>query len=117
MHDIPEQYTGDVPAPFKWDHPDIKSGLAEGEQAYMAKHDIPYPELTLAEAKLLKVADMVDLVLSSMEEWGRGNESARDLIDNGAAHLAGMDLSEDLKAVIHGMVTEVKVKWRLMTGK
>jgi 5'-deoxynucleotidase YfbR-like HD superfamily hydrolase len=117
MHDVPEVYTGDVPAPFKWDYPAIKLGLGEGEMAYMEENEIPYPDdLTDQEVTLLKVADMVDLVLSSLEEMGRGNRYARELVQNGQWYLLEMDLPIELQQKITTMVKEVKDKWQLTTS-
>ena len=117
MHDVPEVYTGDVPAPFKWDHPSIGVGLKEGEAAYVMDMKIPDPFLTPKEKQLLKVADMVDLVLSSLEEMGRGNRYAKTLVNNGQWYLQQMELPEDLQAKITTMVMEVKGKWQLTTSK
>ena len=72
MHDVPEAYTGDVPAPFKWDTPSIKAALSGGEFDYIRDNRIPNPKLTAEEVKLLKLADMMDLIFSSLEEMGRG---------------------------------------------
>ena len=117
VHDVPEVYTGDVPAPFKWDHDLIAEGLKEGEQAYAEANGIPMPELTAEERKLLKLADMMDLILSSIEDWGRGNQSARQLVDNGGQYLTGMDLDDDTLIACHTMVMETKVLWRLTNHK
>lgn len=117
MHDIPESYTGDVPAPFKWDHPDIAKGLKEGELAYISANEIPHPHLTEFEKDMLKVADMVDLVLSSLEEMGRGNQYARELVSNGQQYLIDMELEQDVFETIGVMVGEVKDRWQLTTSR
>jgi 5'-deoxynucleotidase YfbR-like HD superfamily hydrolase len=118
MHDVDEAYTGDVPAPFKWENPDAKHALAVGGMDYVDKHDIPYPRLSDSDARLLKIADMVDLVLSSLEEMGRGNSYAKQLVANGEAYLSSMFSPED-KTTDHGlwdkvneMVWEVKNQWQ-----
>ena len=108
MHDVAEVFTGDVPAPFKWDNPDIAQGLRDGEMAYMNMHAIPWAMLKDEERKLLKVADMLDLVLSSMEEIKRGNTNAKELVSNGERYLREMKLPEDLWEKVEIMVSEVK---------
>ena len=108
MHDIAEAYTGDVPAPFKWDYPDIAKGLKEGERSYVRDQYIPNPTLTDAEALLLKLADMLDLVLSSIEEWRKGNAYARVLTNNGIGYLRDMDNYALYEDAINAMIEEVK---------
>jgi 5'-deoxynucleotidase YfbR-like HD superfamily hydrolase len=117
MHDVPEVYTGDVPAPCKWDNPAIKRGLEESEQAYITQYDIPWPELTAEEVKMVKLADMLDLVLSSLEELGRGNQYARELVKNGQNYIVGMELDDEVLIKCEQMVNEVKARWMLIDDK
>lgn len=111
FHDVAEVYTGDVPAPFKWDNPDIAAGLQAGEGEYFRKHDIPAPteheELTREDLKLLKLADMLDLVLSSIEDRKRGNVYAGQLVDNGITYINHMNLDEKTASVVQQMIAEV----------
>lgn len=117
-HDVAEYYTGDVPSPFKWDNPDVKVGLDGGEEAYLKAHNIPQPQyLTVEDIQLLKLADMMDLILSSLEEAGRGNQSALDLVENGGKYITGMGLDYDTLLLCDEMVREVKLQWRLTTNK
>lgn len=111
-HDIPECYTGDVPAPCKWDNPHIKAGLEECDEAYMKQYDIPWPELEPEEKVLLKLADMLDLVLSSIEEMNKGNSYARQLVSNGQEYILGMGLAPALMEKVNEIVNEVKVDVR-----
>ena len=115
MHDVPEYYTGDVPAPFKWRNPDAKLGLKMGELDYVYQHDIPNPLLTEEEEKLLKLADMLDLNLSSIEDWGRGNQYARQLVKNGQEYIRIMTNFEQYKDEVNQMVEETKDKWLVLT--
>ena len=61
--------------------------------------------------QLLKVADMMDLVLSSIEEMGRGNSYAKKLVKNGQQYLAEMELAPELAMKCNAMVEEVKGQW------
>ena len=117
MHDVAECYTGDVPAPFKWDNCEAKTALEDGEGDYNRKHEIPDPELAPMDWQLLKLADMMDLVLSSVEEMGRGNVYAKQLIQNGQDYIMGMGLSPELLGKVEIMVQEVKASWQLMTDR
>ena len=116
MHDVDEVYTGDVPAPFKWDNPDAKHALAVGGMDYVDKHDIPYPHLSEHDANLLKLADMADLVLSSLEELNRGNRYAKELITNGQNFIKKMYLDSKVTdqhiAALGTMVYEIKKEGR-----
>jgi 5'-deoxynucleotidase YfbR-like HD superfamily hydrolase len=113
MHDVAEVYTGDVPAPFKWDNPHVAAGLKVGEAKYAEEHNLFQHPLTPEEEQLLKVADMLDLVLSSLEELGRGNLSAKQLVINGSSYIADMELSGSLMLKCDEMVREVKAQWLL----
>ena len=115
MHDVAEVYTGDVPAPFKWDNPHVKQGLDDGEDDYVMEHSIPDPEISVEGMQLLKFADMLDLVLSSLEEMGRGNSYAKQLVENGANYLSEMPLWEEYGELADTMVREVKDQWNVTT--
>ena len=119
IHDVAEVYTGDVPAPFKWENPNAKQSLADGEYAYFYKHGIPNPDelLTPEEEQLLKFADMLDLVLSSLEELGRGNRYARQLIENGQRYLTDADYPREWMMAAEVMVREVKEQWLQTTDR
>jgi len=117
MHDVAEAYTGDVPAPFKWDTPEAKEALRMGEYYYEEKYNIPDPELSFMEHSLLKLADMMDLVLSSLEEMGRGNQYAKELVENGQRYIEEMGISQELMVKCELMVNEVKAQWQQTTDK
>jgi 5'-deoxynucleotidase YfbR-like HD superfamily hydrolase len=108
MHDVAETYTGDVPAPFKWDNNAAALGIAEGELAYINGCNIPCPELTKEEAVILKVADMLDLVLSSIEDLKRGNTYSQALLMNGLSYLDNMEMPDDIRVMADEMIQEVR---------
>ena len=107
MHDVPEYYTGDVPAPAKWDSPDLKDELDRREGYYIVKHSIPDPELTPQQGTLLKAADMLDLVLSSIEEVKMGNSYANKLVSTGREYIMGLGLPGHARRAIEAMIEEV----------
>lgn len=109
MHDVPEYYTGDVPAPFKWDNAEAKSALNTGELRYIRANDIPSPEIDIYELALLKLADMLDLVLSSLEEVNRGNAYAIKLVENGKRYLENLPAYEKYSVKVKKMMEEVVV--------
>jgi len=74
-HDLPESETGDVPAPAKWRHAKLAEALDVAELDFVSTHGLEYDKLTLttAEMRLLKFADMADLVAYCLIERRMGN--------------------------------------------
>lgn len=108
MHDVPEGYTGDVPAPVKWDHEGIADGLAEVETAVIREWAIPHPHLTAEEETVLKLADMLDLVMSCIEEVRMGNTYAGRVVQAGLTYIAEMDLPGPLLDRAQKAIAEVR---------
>lgn len=80
-HDLPELFTGDVPAPIKRAHPElgplmdsIEEGLAPLYQDFALSEE---------EACLLKWADRMELVLWCLEEYRMGNTYMGDTVRRG----------------------------------
>jgi 5'-deoxynucleotidase YfbR-like HD superfamily hydrolase len=61
-HDMAEAETGDIPAPAKWDYPQLGKVLDQIEQSFNETHGIDY-KLTPQEARILEWADTFELVL------------------------------------------------------
>jgi len=116
-HDVPEGFTGDVPAPAKWASEPAAQALKELEQRFCAAYTIPQPELYPYEKVLLKAADMLDLALSSIEELGLGNRSAVELIENAQEYIYQLELYEEHRAIVENLVTEVRNKWVQIKSK
>ena len=117
MHDVPEYYTGDVPYTAKRDSPELKEELEDMETAYVNNYDIPDPEITVEEYQLFKLADMLDLVLSSIEDSIRGNKFSGQLVTNGLEFIGDMNLNGELGAKVQHMVTEVDRSWQQTKNK
>jgi len=115
MHDMPEQYTGDIPAPVKREHPHLKRELAEAEEMWYRDNHLPPATLMDHEKDLLKLADCVDLVLSSLEEMGRGNMYARRVVQKAQEYIMAMPIYQDYMVKIELMIREVKDAWDLQT--
>lgn len=58
-HDMAERVTGDLPAPVKWNNPQIAKALEELEAQYMVQNGLTCP-LTLEEVQWLKFCDMLE---------------------------------------------------------
>ncbi len=84
---------------------------------YMERYRLPEPRLHEDEQRLLKFADMLDLVLSSIEEWGRGNRYARQLVENGGHYLLQGGYPQEWMLIADEMVKEVKGEWLQTTDR
>ncbi len=112
IHDMPEQYTGDVPAPAKWDNERLKTELARAEDYWwVAESDMLAETLVKIDGKelaLLKLADMTDLVLSSIEEKRMGNAYSIPLINRGMEYIHYLPVDERYKQKAMKMVREAE---------
>lgn len=75
-HDFGEIFTGDFPAPLKWEYPELRATLKRAEERGLRAVGIELPELTNAERVLLKFCDGAELCLTSIEHVARGNHLA-----------------------------------------
>lgn len=78
LHDVAEVYTGDAPAPVKWEYSKVEEGLKMAERDFWRKlvgWDNPYDSLTLEELAVVKFADMADLCLKCIHERELGNNT------------------------------------------
>lgn len=80
-HDLPELYTGDVPAPIKRAHPELGPLLdsIEKDLAPLYRDDTVDP----AFVGLIKWADRMELVLWGLEEFRMGNTYTTQLVSRG----------------------------------
>lgn len=75
FHDLPERELGDVPAPTKWAHPELRNQLAEAEVAVSKKHGLweVQSKLLPSERCVLKWADYLEAAYFCLEERRMGN--------------------------------------------
>lgn len=78
-HDVAEYYTGDIPAPVKWECPGIREYLDPIERRFWADVGGEYA-LTNHEYQILKWCDSAELVLWCLEEEDMGNRTVRPMI-------------------------------------
>lgn len=116
-HDWAEAYTGDVPAPAKWDSPALKSALEVAEQEYCEVNGINLPLHSEYELLILKLADIMDLVMSSMEEMNMGNTEAQWPYENG--YTVMMDRAEELQLtdLVKAILLENEAAWQPTINK
>lgn len=89
-HDVEEQWTGDIPATFKWDAPSVASLVEAKEIAWRQLMKMPEYTLTQPQQDLLKFADMMDLCYKCVSEVALGNQTVRRML------VAGMDVCIEL---------------------
>lgn len=80
LHDMPERVTGDVPAPIKWQCPEIGRELAKLESRIfqaVLEYD-PMSRITTADHLWIKAADSFDLWLTCCDYWYRGYHFCED---------------------------------------
>lgn len=102
-HDVLEQYTGDIPSPFKKVVPEIK----EAEERMTIIHEIPFPE-SAEDETVIKAADILELVLTCREEQHMGNAlihhvlaKAETYFIDQLSNINGLEEYEKLKAIFN----------------
>ena len=77
VHDCPEVVTGDIPAPFKWDNPEVKVFLQASEDRWLLSHNYPtesdFPEEWLLA---LKYADSLEGLWFTTRQARKGDYNA-----------------------------------------
>jgi 5'-deoxynucleotidase YfbR-like HD superfamily hydrolase len=89
LHDAAEHVTGDIPAPIKWAYPHLDDALDTVEQDFFETHGIDQ-YLTESETKLLKWADMMELVMFAKSEVHMGNLHMFPIFRRGKAYLEAL---------------------------
>ena len=104
-HDVAELFTGDVPAPVKWDNPDLVEVLKRIEDKYESDIGIEY-ELTPQEIALGKQADMFELLVFCVRQRRLGNTNMNEVFSNGVEYLASINLNSRGKELL-GYLTKI----------
>lgn len=85
-HDIAEAVTGDIPATSKWRFGDIDTAVKRAEQQVEKNLGLKF-KLTVKDKRILKFADMMELIIHAWREYRLGNSRATGLIDAGVLFL------------------------------
>lgn len=88
-HDLPERWTGDVPAPVKWLNPDISFILGEAEDLVYEAIQWKVPKLTEIEYWWYKGLDILELSFWAYEQQKLGNSDAEAMIPRIASYVEG----------------------------
>lgn len=79
-HDVPERWTGDLPAPVKWASGELAKSLQGIENRCYKAACIPMNELDPAERQWLDAVDKIELLLWAKEQLFLGNGNAATVI-------------------------------------
>jgi 5'-deoxynucleotidase YfbR-like HD superfamily hydrolase len=90
-HDVAEVITGDVPTTAKWAYDGIEPALRHAEARIVHDFDLG-EELTLAEKKLIKFADLMELTLFCLEEVEIGNRKMLSMARRALAAIKHRDI-------------------------
>lgn len=91
-HDAPEAVTGDVPAPAKWENPELEEALRVVETRILRDHGLHFVLLP-AERELLKFCDIMELVFYGIEEMQMGNRAVSKMVELALAAIRTRQLS------------------------
>jgi 5'-deoxynucleotidase YfbR-like HD superfamily hydrolase len=88
-HDCAEKYTGDLPATIKWANPQLKKEMLIVEETWERELGIEI-KLNEEDARWLKVADMLELILFCERAGMMGNQYALEIKERGLQYLRDM---------------------------
>jgi|TARA_R100001594_G_scaffold150408_1_gene211473 5'-deoxynucleotidase YfbR-like HD superfamily hydrolase len=104
LHDVGEIDTGDIPATVKWANPELKQKLDAIEDKLMKELDISY-KMTTKERKILKQADMFELLFFCLKQRKLGNRHVSRIFGNGVEKLSDGNLNGRGEKLLANLVT------------
>jgi 5'-deoxynucleotidase YfbR-like HD superfamily hydrolase len=110
LHDAPEVYTGDIPAPVKRAHPILQAALDNMERDWYGMNDIVMPALTELEANIVKSADYLDLGWACIEEARLGNKGMLQVFENVSSYL--FEFEEKVPGLTK-MINDMEKAWEV----
>lgn len=81
VHDLGEAKTGDVPATAKWDSGELAYLLDQMERYELMRMHL-HVNLTVHDRRILKLADILELMNHVTDEMLMGNAHAKDMLIN-----------------------------------
>jgi len=79
LHDLGEQYTGDLPAPAGWRNPQVRQSLDQDERQFLQQFGTV--TITDEERRLLEAADALDLCFTVLENLAEGRLDALSMVE------------------------------------
>ncbi len=105
-HDLPELFTGDVPAPIKRANPELGPLLDSIEQDLHPLYQ-DY-QLNQEQITLIKWADRMELVMWCLEEYRMGNTYVKDTIRRGMGWVLAGHMPAYCKLLTDDVVREMR---------
>ena len=101
VHDVPEAWVGDAPAPTKRYSPEVKRVYSELERLISRELGIPYDgDLSPEDKEKLKTCDLLELYLWAAEQVYGGNNHARCILREVERFVAEVPLPERAAAIM-----------------
>ena len=104
MQDVGEIATGDIPAPVKWENPELKKQLNVLEARVAKNLEIEY-DLTDYEKRIFKQADMFELLFFCVKQRKLGNRHINHVFSNGVEKLGQGNLNERGRELLGYLLT------------
>ena len=101
LHDIAEQFTGDMPAPTKWAAPEINEALERLEAEVEHRIGVDMPDLSPPDLNRFKVCDYAELSHWCLNERRLGNLGTKFMF-HGVLEMAGQKIQAIKGADRHG---------------
>jgi 5'-deoxynucleotidase YfbR-like HD superfamily hydrolase len=105
-HDLPELFTGDIPAPIKRVHPELGPLMDSIEEELKPLHQDF--DITAEEGALLKWADRMELVLWCLEEYRMGNTYTKPTVARGLGWILAARLPECCRELTEEVVADAR---------
>ncbi|MBE16831.1 MAG: hypothetical protein CL867_11340 [Cytophagaceae bacterium] len=102
-HDVAEKQTGDMPAPTKWNNPELAKELSVVEKNIEEALGVDFI-ITEEERQYFKQADMFELLLYCVKQRSLGNTNVNVVFSNGVEKLVGMKLNDRGRTLLSHLV-------------
>lgn len=111
FHDVPERWTGDLPAPIKHNNKEVSNAIMNVDQAVAQWLDIPSEHEASEDAfYIFKLCDLLELYLWAQEEMAMGNQNALSVHHQLQAWFAEMERKHELPSMFYTYVKTLD--WR-----
>lgn len=113
VHDVPEQYTGDIPAPAKVETPALGEILDSIEAEWM-KNNIHWKFTRPREHldTLVKAADTLELLFYCVDERRLGNQGIGEVYRRAMAYTVELLTVPGVQGIVHNLHHE----WKTVNG-
>ena len=112
MHDMAEGQTGDTPHPFKKQYPDEFNFLEDAAMESVFEYEQQL--ITIEEANLLKVADLLEMGIYASYEHAMGNTYSITILINVLKALSGLEIPKNAMTIATGFEQRVQIAMRAM---